>query len=124
MAAPPKAAIQAKHPDLDSTQTIRALTAEELNDETQEKVFAIELAASEQPVNLDAMPHLDIFEAYRLYSVASATGGKIIHSLRLGFFREAVSAEAVCGYLKTFFPSPTAVRVSAAEQERFKEAPT
>ncbi|NLG74742.1 MAG: hypothetical protein GX535_00745 [Xanthomonadaceae bacterium] len=122
MAAPPKAAIQAKHPDLDSTQTIRALTAEELNDETQEKVFAIQLAASEQPVNLDAMPHLDIFEAYRLYSVATAGSGKIVHSLRLGFFKEALSAEAVAGYLKTFFSSPTVIRISVAEQARFKDA--
>jgi hypothetical protein len=112
----------AKHPDLDSTQTIRALTSDELNDEAQEKWFAIQLAASEQPVNLDTMPHLDIFEAYRLYSVAIAGSGKIVHSLRLGFFKEAVSAEAVAGYLKTFFSSPTVLRISVAEQTRFKDA--
>lgn len=139
--APPKAsAVQAKTPpaptkpapvpktslpknsDLDSTQTIRALTNEELADEAQEKWFAIQLAASEQPVNLDAMPHLDIFEAYRLYSIATAGSGKIIHSLRLGFFKEAVSAEAVAGYLKTFFGSPSVLRISLAEQARFKDA--
>lgn len=112
----------AKHPDLDSTQTIRALTSDELNDEMQEKWFAIQLAASEQPVNLDTMPHLDIFEAYRLYSIAIAGSGKIVHSLRLGFFKEAVSAEAVAGYLKTFFSSPTVLRISVAEQARFKDA--
>ena len=111
-------------PDLDSTQTIRALTSDELNDDSQEKCFAIQLAASEQPVNLDAMPHLDIFEAYRLYSVATAGSGKIVHSLRLGFFKEAVSAEAVSGYLKTFFGSPTVLRISVAEQARFRDAPT
>jgi hypothetical protein len=66
---------------------------------------------------------LDIFEAYRLYSVASAGSGKIVHSLRLGFFREAVSAEAVSGYLKTFFPTPSVLRISTAEQARFKDAP-
>ncbi len=109
--------------NLDSTQTIRALTAEELNDESQEKCFAIQLAVSEQPVNLDAMPHLDIFEAYRLYSIATAGSGKITHSLRIGFFREEVSAEAVSGYLRTFFPAPTIVRISLAEQARFKDAP-
>jgi hypothetical protein len=108
-------------PELDSTQTIRALTSAELSDDHQEKYFAIQLAASEQPVNLDTMPHLDIFEAYRLYSVATAGSGKIIHSLRLGFFKEAVSAEAVAGYLKTFFGSPTVLRVSVAEHSRFKE---
>jgi hypothetical protein len=111
------------HPNLDSTQTIRALTSEELNDGVQDKWFAIQLAASEQPVNLDTMPHLDIFEAYRLYSVATAGSGKIVHSLRLGFFKEAVSAEAVSGYLKTFFASPSVLRISVAEQARFKDAP-
>lgn len=111
------------HPNLDSTQTIRALTNEELSDAAQEKWFAIQLAASEQPVNLDTMPHLDIFEAYSLYSVATAGSGKIVHSLRLGFFKEAVSAEAVTGYLKTFFASPTVLRISVAEQARFKDAP-
>lgn len=111
------------HPNLDSTQTIRALTSEELNDNAPDKWFAIQLAASEQPVNLDILPHLDIFEAYRLYSVATAGSGKIVHSLRLGFFKEAVSAEAVAGYLKTFFPSPSVLRISVAEQARFKDAP-
>jgi len=107
--------------DIDSTQTIRALTEAELNDESQEKWFAIQLAVSDHPVNLDAMPHLDIFEAYRVYSVATAGSGKITHSLRIGFFREQVSAEAVCGYLKTFFPTPSIVRISGAEHARFKE---
>jgi hypothetical protein len=111
------------HPNLDSTQTIRALTNEELNDSAQEKWFAIQLAVSEQPVNLDTMPHLDIFEAYSLYSVATAGSGKIVHSLRLGFFKEAVSAEAVSGYLKTFFAAPSVIRISVAEQGRFKDAP-
>ncbi len=111
-------------PELDSTQTIRALTSAELNDDSQEKWFAIQLAASDQPVNLDAMPHLDIFEAYRLYSVANAGSGKIVHSLRIGFFREQVSAEAVAGYLKTFFAAPSVLRISAAEQLRFKDAPS
>lgn len=117
------AAASLKHPNLDSTQTIRALTNEELSDNAQDKWFAIQLAASEQPVNLDTMPHLDIFEAYSLYSVATAGSGKIIHSLRLGFFKEAVSAEAVSGYLKTFFSSPSVLRISVAEQARFKDAP-
>lgn len=114
--------LQRPMPELDSTQTIRALTSAELGDDSQEKWFAIQLAVSEQPVNLDAMPHLDIFEAYRLYSVANAGSGKIVHSLRIGFFREQVSAEAVCGYLKTFFASPSVLRISAAEQLRFKDA--
>jgi len=111
-------------PELDSTQTIRALTSAELNDDGGEKWFAIQLAVSEQAVNLETMPHLDIFEAYRLYSVASAGSGKILHSLRVGFFSEQVSAEAVAGYLKTFFAAPTALRISTAEYLRFCHSPT
>jgi hypothetical protein len=118
----PKRMAEAMHLELDSTQTIRALTAEELEDAAQEKWFAIELAVSDQPVNLDAMPHLDIFEAYRVYSVANAANGKITHSMRLGFFKESVSAEAVAGYLKTFFSTPTVLRISIAEHARFKDA--
>lgn len=114
----------AQLPELDSTQTIRALTSSEMEDAAQEKWFAVVLAVSEQPVNLDAMPRLDIFEAYRLYSVATAGSGKIVHSLRLGFFKEAVSAEAVSGYLKTFFGSPTIMRISVAEHARFKDPPS
>jgi hypothetical protein len=117
------AQLTGKLPDLDSTQTIRALTSDELADDSKEKWFAIQLAISDQPVNLETMPRLDIFEAYRLYSVATAGSGKITHSLRLGFFREEISAEAVCGYLKTFFAAPTVVRISIAEHERFKEPP-
>jgi len=111
-------------PELDTTQTIRALTSAEMEDEQQDKWFAVQLAVSDQPVNLDAMPRLDIFEAYRLYSVATAGSGKIVHSLRLGFFKEAVSAEAVSGYLNTFFGSPTIMRVSVAEHARFKDPPS
>ncbi len=111
-------------PELDSTQTIRALTSAEMEDAQQERWFAVQLAVSAQPVNLDAMPRLDIFEAYRLYSVATAGSGKIVHSLRLGFFKEAVSAEAVMGYLQTFFGSPSVMRVSVAEHARFKDPPS
>jgi hypothetical protein len=123
IAAAPRAERSAGAPELDSTQTIRALTSAEINDDSQEKWFSIQLVVSERPVNLDAMPHLDIFEAYRVYSIANAGSGKIVYSLRLGFFREEVSAEAVTGYLRTFFPSPTVIRISTAEQARFKDAP-
>jgi hypothetical protein len=85
------------------------------------KWFVVQLALSDQPVNLDTMPRLDIFEAYRLYSVALMQEGTIRHALRLGFFTEEVSAEAVLGYLKTFFAAPVVERISVAEHKRFSE---
>lgn len=108
---------------IDSTQTLRILTETELADADAPAWFAVQVAISEQPINLDAMPKLDIFKAFRLYSIAQMRQGLIEHSLRLGFFRESVSAEAVSGYLKTFFSTPEVLRVSAAEQSRFADPP-
>jgi hypothetical protein len=110
--------------DLDSTQTIRTLSKAEQSDANQPKWYVVQLALSNQAVNMEAMPQLDIFTAYRLYSVAVMEEGKILHALRLGFFKEDVSAEAVRGYVRTFFASPTIIRVSTAEQARFVDAPT
>ncbi len=109
-------------PILDTTMTIRAITVAEIEDENKPKWFAVQLALSEQPFNLDAMPRLDIFAAYRLYSViVDGAEEKNKYSLRLGFFREEVSADAVAGYLKTFFPAPVITRIAIAEYDRFIE---
>lgn len=109
-------------PTLDSTLTIRTLTTAEAEDPNKPKWFVVQLALSEQPVNLDAMPKLDIFAAYSLYCVALMESGTIRHALRLGFFREKVSAEAVMGYLKTFFNDPTISQVSTSEYGRFADS--
>lgn len=118
---PPPPQIVDYIPVLDTTLTLRTLTQIEIDDPNQPKWYVVQLAQSDHPVNLDAMPKLDIFSAYSLYSVAVTTNGTIRHALRLGFFREEVSAEAVSGYLKTFFASPTVARVSTAEYTRFAE---
>lgn len=109
-------------PILDTTLTIRTLTSAEADDPNRPKWFAVQLALSEQPINLDTMPKLDIFAAYTLYSVAMMEGGSIKHALRLGFFRENVSAEAVMGYLKAFFNMPSITQIATAEYERFAES--
>jgi hypothetical protein len=108
-------------PILDTTLTIRMLTKTEADDPNRPKWFAVQLALSEQPINLETMPKLDIFAAYTLYCVAVMEGGTIKHALRLGFFRENVSAEAVMGYLKAFFNMPSINQISTAEFERFSE---
>ncbi len=108
-------------PILDTTLTIRTLTSAEAEDPNRPKWFAVQLALSEQPINLDTMPKLDIFAAYTLYSVAMMEGGTIKHALRLGFFRENVSAEAVMGYLKAFFNTPAITQIASAEYNRFAD---
>jgi hypothetical protein len=109
-------------PILDTTLTIRTLTKTEADDPNLPKWFAVQLALSEQPINLDTMPKLDIFAAYTLYCVATMEGGTVKHALRLGFFRESVSAEAVMGYLKAFFNQPTINQISTAEFDRFGDS--
>lgn len=106
----------------DSTQTLRALSPSEIRDPNQQKWFVVQLAVSDRPVNLETMPRLDVFAAYRLYAVEGRSGSGMCHCLRLGFFDEEHSAQTICGYVKTFFRSPSVVRVSAAERMRFQPA--
>jgi len=108
-------------PDLDSTQTMRALTPSELYDSQQQQWYVVQLVISERPVNLDTMPRLEVFASHRLYAVTGKQDNAPRYALRLGFFPDEKSAEVICGYLRTFFSSPSIVRVSAAEQARFAQ---
>jgi hypothetical protein len=109
-------------PSMDSTQTIRALTPLELTDDDESaRWYSIQLSLSEDEVNPESIPHLDIFDEYRLYSVAGLDQGRFVHALRLGFFTDEGAAQAVAGYLRCFFEEPSVKRVSVAERERFAE---
>jgi hypothetical protein len=104
---------------LESTQTIRALTPMELEDNEASRWFVIQLALADHAFDPDAVPNLDIFREYRLYSVAGLDQGRVVHALRLGFFREEIGAVAVASYLAAYWDKPTIKRVSLAERERF-----
>jgi hypothetical protein len=106
-------------PDLESTQTVRALTPPELENEDTSRWFVIQLSLSDQAFDPDTVPNLDIFSEYRLYSVAGLDQGRVVHALRLGFFSEEVGAVAVASYLGAYYDKPTIRRVSVAERERF-----
>jgi hypothetical protein len=108
-------------PELDSTQTLRVLTDDELRDKAGIKWYAVELACSEQPANLQLMPRLEIFDEYQLYSVAATVDGRLFHMLRMGFFKDESAAQMVTAYMKSFFDGPKVARVSAAERERFSQ---
>jgi hypothetical protein len=111
-----------KHvPSLETTQTVRALTQLELEDDQVSRWFVIQLSLAEEPFDPDTVPNLDIFSVYRLYSVAGIDQGRIVHALRLGFFTEEIAAGAVASYLAAFYDKPSIKRVSAAERERFAE---
>jgi hypothetical protein len=106
---------------IDSTQTIRALTALELRDDESSQWFSIQLVLSDEHIDLEHVPSLDIFNEYRLYTVTGLDDDRVMHALRLGFFSSALAAEAVAGYMRGFFDSPSIKRVSLAERERFAE---
>jgi hypothetical protein len=106
---------------LESTQTMRALTPTELEDDEASRWFVIQLALADDAFDPDAVPNLDIFCEYRLYSVAGLDQGRVVHALRLGFFREEIGAVAVASYLAAYWDKPTIKRVSLAERERFAD---
>ncbi len=108
-------------PRLDSTQTIRALTPIELEDEDAMRWYVIQLASTEEAIDPDTVPILDIFSVYRLYAVAGLDQGRIVHALRLGFFGEELAAAAVASYLSAYYEKPSIKRVSAAERDRFAD---
>ena len=83
--------------------------------------FVIELSVTEQAVDPDTIPNLDIYDLYRLYSVVEVDEGRRVHALRLGFFGEEIAAKAVASYLAGFYDKPTIKRVSVAERERFSQ---
>ena len=119
--ARPVQQIDTRLPSLESTQTVRALTSFELEDDQALRWFVIQLSQSEDAFDPESVPNLDIFSAYRLYSVAGIDQGRIVHSLRLGFFGEEISAGAVASYLTDYYDKPTIKRVSAAERQRFAD---
>jgi hypothetical protein len=107
--------------DLDSTQTVRALSESELYDSHQPRWYAVQLVVSDRPINLDMMPRLDAFAAHQLYALAAKHKTGTWHALRLGFFPDEQSAEVLCEHLRTYFSAATCVRVSVAEQTRFAQ---
>ena len=106
---------------LESTQTIRALTPMEIEDHEASRWYVIQLALADHAFDPDAVPNLDIFREYRLYSVAGLDQGRVVHALRLGFFREEIGAVAVASYLAGYWDKPSIKRVSLAERERFAD---
>jgi hypothetical protein len=104
----------------DSTQTIRAVTVRELRDPNQQKWFAVQLAVSDRPVNLETIPRFDVFEAHRLYAIQGRLGARTCYALRLGFFTEQQAALTICTDLQAFYRAASVVQVSEAEQVRFE----
>jgi len=117
--AMPKATEPPSAPPIDSTQTLRALVVPGDADVEAEKLLVIQLVLSEREIEPESVPNLAIFNEFRLYSAVGYEHGKVMHALRLGFFTDEGPAEAVAGYLRSYFEAPVVTRVSVEERERF-----
>ena len=118
---PQSADARAGAPLMDRTQTVRALTPLELGDGEASCWFAIQLMLRQEPIDAEQVPNLPIFAEYRLYSITGLEQDRVMHALRVGFFSSELAAEAVAGYLGSYFDSPVIKRVSIAERERFAD---
>jgi hypothetical protein len=78
--------------------------------------FAVQLMFSASDINLANVPSLSIFRAYTLYKAGGVRDGRAWHCLRLGFFRDAISAKQVAYYVRSHFASVAVVPIT--EQER------
>ena len=107
--------------EIASTQTVRALTQQELADQSALRWFVVELATADSEFLPEAIPHLDIYSAYRLYTVNTFDQGREVHSLRLGFFGDEIGAKTVAGYVAEYYEKPAVKRISIAERRRFEE---
>jgi hypothetical protein len=78
--------------------------------------FAVQLAWSVTPIDLDRIPGLAIFNSYTLYKIEGNREGRRWYGLRLGFFSDAVSARQVALYVRSEFASVAVVPVSGKER--------
>jgi hypothetical protein len=83
--------------------------------------FAVQLLWSATDIDLASVPSLSIFRAYTLYKLTTTREGRTWHGLRLGFFKDALSAKQVAYYVRSHFVSVAVVPVTAPEQTKSAE---
>ena len=84
----------------------------------QGQKFAVQLVWATTPVHTSNVPQLAIFEAYTLYSVQVERAGRRWYGLRLGFFKDPLSARQVALYARSDFSAAAVVPVSDRECDK------
>jgi len=80
--------------------------------------FAVQMFESAAQINLANIPALSIFRHYTLYKTAVTREQQRMHCLRLGFFKDAISAKQVAYYVRAHAATVSVVPVTEAERER------
>jgi hypothetical protein len=100
----------------EDTQTLRDISLDAQN--AAPPAFAVQLAWSVTPIDVDTLPHLAIFDAYTLYNVEGNRQGRRWYGLRLGFFTNPDAARQVAHYVRSDFTSVAVVPVTTRERDR------
>ena len=98
----------------EDTQTLRDIKLDE--QANAPACFAVQLVWAVQPISTEKLPHLAIFDAYKLYHVEGNRNGRRWYGLRLGFFTDPVAAKHVASYLRSEYASVAVVPVAAKEK--------
>jgi hypothetical protein len=85
--------------------------------------YAVQLVWAVQPIDMQALPHLAIFDAYTLYHVEGNRQGRRWYGLRLGFFTDSGAAKQVAQYVRSEYAAVAVVPVTAKEKDGAR-APT
>jgi hypothetical protein len=112
VAAKGAASAVVKEPRLDAANQVPAPAV------PQPQHYAVQLEWSLAPIDTTAVPRLEIFEAYHLYTVRVLRQGSPQQGVRLGFFTSAESAFRVAEYVRPEFPGVGVVPVSHREYAR------
>lgn len=114
---------------LENEPAVRLVTPEDTQTLTDIKLdvqnnappcFAVQLIWSVSPIDVAALPHLAIFEAYTLYNVEGNRQGRKWYGLRLGFFSDPNSATQVANYVRSDYKAVAVVPVAVKERDRAK----
>ena len=76
----------------------------------------MQLLWSVQPIDPNTVPLVSIFRAHTLYRTENRREGRAWYSIRLGFFKDAISAKQVASYVRSSFASVAVVPVTEAER--------
>lgn len=135
VATKPRAAqapVPATELSLEGEPEVRVVTPEDTQTLTDIRIdaqnnappcFAVQLVWSVSPIDVSALPHLAIFDAYTLYNVEGNRQGRKWYGLRLGFFSDPNSATQVAHYVRSDYSAVAVVPVATKERDRASDRP-
>jgi hypothetical protein len=105
----------------DDTRTLRVLKNAVIQGALVQ--FAVQMFESAADIDLTNVPSLPIFRHYTLYRTTVARDGRNLHCLRLGFFKDAISAKQVAYFVQSHFAAVSVVPVTEPERQHAAERP-